>query len=210
MGPPTWMLGQAWSDELRMESPEYRYLWTKRVERGRLLDRAAKTAGTSFNLFQQIYVDDRGFLFTNKADMIKEAELIHDYFAAFGLKLHIGRNGGKSKTEAMYCPQSLHADKYLELDDLDEKVPARYGYMTFTQRFKYLGSWISDTLVQDDCKLDVRLKKAKGQMGSLNKPFFRRCPGIELATKHKVYMVIAANTALWACGDVNHGAWQQG
>jgi hypothetical protein len=49
----------------------------------------------------------------------------------------------------MYCPQSLQAEKYLEVD-LDEKVPVRDGYITFTPRhFKYLGSWILDT-VQDD------------------------------------------------------------
>ena len=86
-------------------------------------------------------------------------------------------------------------DKYLELD-LDEKVPVRDGYITFTRHLKYLGSWISDTL-QDDYELDIRLKRAKGQMGSL-KPFFR-CPGIELATKYKVYMAIPVNTALWGC-----------
>ena len=164
----------------------------QKTERGGLLGQATKSAGTSFNLIYQLYVDNGGFLFTNKADMIRGAELIHDHFAEFGLKMHIRRDGGKSKTEAMYCPQSLQAEKYLELD-LDEKVPVRDGYITFTRHFKYLGSWISDTL-QDDYELDIRLKRAKGQMGSL-KPFFR-CPGIELATKYKVYMAIPVNTAL--------------
>ena len=141
-------------------------------------------------------MDNGGFLFTNKADMIRGVELIHDHFAEFGLKMHIVRDGGKSKTEAMYCSQSpQEAEKYLELD-LEGKVPVRDGYKTFTQQFKYLGSWISDTL-QDDYELDIRLKRAKGQMGSL-KPFFR-CPGIELATKYKVYMAIPVNTALWGC-----------
>ena len=76
------------------------------------------------------------------------------------------------------------------------KVSVRDGYITFTRHFKYLGSWISDTL-QDEYELDVRLKRAKGQVGSL-KTFFR-CPGIELATKYKVYMAIPVNTALWGC-----------
>ena len=73
-----------------------------------------------------------------------------------------------------------------------------YYYITFTrQHFKYLGSWISDTL-QDEYELDVRLKRAKGEIGSL-KPFFR-CPGIQLVTKYKVYMAIPVNTALcWGC-----------
>ena len=189
------ILEKKWINEWGIESPEYKYFQTKKTERGRLLGQATKSAGTSFDLFYQLYMDDGGFLFTNKADMIKGAELIHDHFAEFGLKIHIGRDGGKSKTEAMYCPQSLQAEKYLELD-LDEKVPVRDGYITFTQHFKYLGSWISDTL-QDDYELDIRLKRAKGQMGSL-KPFFR-CPGIELATKYKVYMAIPVNTALWGC-----------
>jgi hypothetical protein len=76
-----------------------------------------KAGGTSpFNLFYQLYVDDRGFRKTNKADMIRGAELIHDHFVELGLKMHIGRNRGKSKTEAMYCPQTLQPDKYLKLD----------------------------------------------------------------------------------------------
>jgi hypothetical protein len=113
----------------------------------------AKTAGASFNQIYQLYVGDGNFLFTNKVDTIKGAEVIHDHFAAFGLKMHIGRNGGKAKTDAMCCPQSLQADKYLKLD-LDEKVPERDGYITFTRHFKCLGLWISDTL-QDDNKLGV-------------------------------------------------------
>jgi len=76
------------------------------------------------------------------------------------------------------------------------KVSVRDGYINFTRHFKYLGSWISDTL-QYEYELDVRLKRAKGQLGSL-KTFFR-CPGIELATKYKVYMAIPVNTALSGC-----------
>jgi hypothetical protein len=172
----------------------------QKTERGRLLGQATKSAGTSFDLFYQLYVDDGGFLFTNKADMIRGAELIHDHFAEFGLKMHIRRDGGKLKTEAMYCPQSLQAEKYLELD-LDEKVSVRDGYITFTQHFKYLGSWISDTL-QDDYELDVRLKRAKGQMGSL-KPFFR-CPGrIELAPITKCTW---RSQSTLPYGDANCGA----
>ena len=94
------ILEKKWIDEWGIESAEYRYFLTKRTERGRLLGQATKSAGTSFNRFYQLYVDDGGFLFTNKADMIKGAELIHDHCAEFGLKkMHIGRNGGKSKTE---------------------------------------------------------------------------------------------------------------
>ena len=95
------ILEKKWVDEWGIESPEYKYFQTKTTERGRLLGQATKSAGTSFNLFYQLYVDNGGFLFTNKADMIKGVELIHDHFAEFGLKMHIGRDEGKSKTEAM-------------------------------------------------------------------------------------------------------------
>jgi hypothetical protein len=76
-------------------------IFRQKIERGRLLGQATKSAGTSFNLFYQLYVDDGGFLFTNKADMIRGVELIHDHFAEFGLKMYTGRDRGKSKTEAM-------------------------------------------------------------------------------------------------------------
>jgi hypothetical protein len=130
------ILEKKWIDEWGIKSLEYKHIFRQKTERGSLLGQATKSAGTSFNLFYQLYVDDGGFLFTNKADMIKGAELIHDHFAQFGLKIHIGRVRGKSKTEAMYCPHSLQAEKYLKLD-LDKKVPVRDGYITFTQQTLY-------------------------------------------------------------------------
>jgi len=91
-------------------------------------------------------------------------------------------------------PSSLQPDQ--RLDDLTEKIPVADGYVTLTSSFKYLGSWISDTL-QDECDLDVRIKKASSQMGAL-RPLWK-CPYIPLEIKRKVYLAISSNTVLWGC-----------
>ena len=189
------ILERKWTSEWDMEPPDFRFLPTKNVERGRLLGQNAKTSGTPFDFFYQLYVDDGVFLFTNKDDMTRGAGLIYDLFAELGLKMHIGRNGSQSKTEAVFFPTSLQNDKYAEIN-MDEKFLVKDGYITLTRHFKYLGAWISDTL-QDDYELDIRIKKARAQIGSL-KPFFQ-CPFIELPTKCQVYKAIPINTLLWGC-----------
>jgi hypothetical protein len=189
------ILEQKWMNEWNLETPEYRFLPTRNVERGRLLGQATKTAGIAFKLFYQLYVDDGVFLFTNKNDLIRGAGLIHDLFASLGLKMHIGRNGGPSKTEVMYFPRSLEPTEYNTIN-MDENLCVKDGYVTLTRHFKYLGAWVSDTL-KDDYELTIRIKKAQAQMGSLRS--FFRCPHIALTTKCKVYLAIPVNTMLWGC-----------
>ena len=137
---------------------------SKRVEQGHLLGQATQTDRNTFNLFYLLYVDDGAFLFTTKDDMKKGADLIHDLFASLGLKMHIGQNGGSSKTEAMYFPPSLQPDQYKVLD-MQEKLEVKDGYVTVIRCFKYLGSWISDNL-KDEYEVETRVKKGQAQMGS--------------------------------------------
>jgi hypothetical protein len=44
------------------------------------------------------------FVFDTKSDMIKGAEILRKHRTHFGLIMHIGREGKKSKTEAVYFP----------------------------------------------------------------------------------------------------------
>jgi hypothetical protein len=188
-------LEKKWKTEWNIKVPEYKFFKTTNTERGRLLSQNCKAKGTAFDLFYLLYVDDGAFLFESKEDMARGANEIYDHFERFGLKMHVGRNGKKSKTEAMYFPPSLKKELYHQLDQ-EEKIPVKDGYITFTRLFKYLGSWVTDTL-KDDHEMDTRIKRAKSQIGAL-KPFFK-CPNIKVETKYNIYMAIPVNTALWGC-----------
>lgn len=80
--------------------------------------------------------------------------------------------------------------------DLDERTPVQDGYITWTKKFWYLGSWISDYF-KDDHKVETRVKKAYSQFGALRS--FFRCPYISIIAKYKIYLAIPVNTTLWGC-----------
>jgi hypothetical protein len=67
--------------------------------------------------------------------------------------MHIGQNGGPSKTEVMFFPRSLEPTEYNTIDK-DENLRVKDGYVTLTRHFKYLGAWVSDTL-KDDYELTI-------------------------------------------------------
>jgi exonuclease III len=188
-------LEEKWKTEWGMDSPQYRYMVSQRVQRGRLLGQDSKAVGVSFDLLYLLYVDDGAFLFETLEEMTRGANYIHDHFRTFGLKMHIGRDGGKSKTECVYFPASLKAELYQQID-MEQKIPVKDGYVTLTRQFKYLGSWIHETL-KDDYEIDIRIGKARQQIGAL-KAFFK-CPAIPIHSKYRIYCAIPLNTVLWGC-----------
>ena len=50
------------------------------------------------------YADDAGFIFGSREQLIEGSKIIYEVFQEFGLKMHIGVDGGTSKSEAMYFP----------------------------------------------------------------------------------------------------------
>jgi hypothetical protein len=50
--------------------------------------------------------------------MVQGADLIAEHFKVFGLKMHYGKDGGKSKTEAMYFPPSLQPQNYMSEEEV--------------------------------------------------------------------------------------------
>jgi hypothetical protein len=55
-------------------------------------------------IFQCLYVDDGAFPFDTRKSLLQGMNLVHKHFARFGLEMHIGRNGGKSKMECVFFP----------------------------------------------------------------------------------------------------------
>jgi hypothetical protein len=115
----------------------------------------------------------------------------------FGLSMHIGKNDQKSKSEAMYVSPNFTEDlKTSSSSNITSRFIVKDGYIDFTDKFKYLGSIISNDL-KDDSEIDARIKKATSQIGAL-KNFFK-CKRISLATKFQIFQAIPINTVLWGC-----------
>lgn len=180
-----------------MKKLQFRYFNRDRKgdTKGKMFGQRHKTKGNTYDYFFQMYVDDEVFLFETKEDLTRGANLIYQLFDDLGLQMHIGRDGGKSKTEVMYFPPSLQKTAYDKID-YDEQIPVSDGYVTITRSFKYLGSWITDTL-QDTKEVQVRIQKARAQIGMLY-PFFKS-DEVPLPTKYMVYCAIPLNTVLWGC-----------
>eukprot|EP00956_Cyclotella_meneghiniana_P028082 scaffold64553_cov36-Cyclotella_meneghiniana.AAC.3 len=63
-------------------------------------------SGRTFKVLEFLYIDDGAFVFGSRANLIKGLKLIRKCFAAFGLEMHIGKNGEASKTECIFYPTS--------------------------------------------------------------------------------------------------------
>ena len=89
-------------------------------------------------------------------------QLIFIVFKRFGLTCHVGRNGGKSKTEAMFFPPP--GVKYEEADL--SPVVVGDGEITFTKTFKLFGSTLAYNL-KDNEAINCRIKSAQGAFSAI-------------------------------------------
>jgi len=125
--------------------------------------------------------------------MTRGAQLVFDHFAKFGLIMHIGRNGSKSKTEAIFFPPKLGTN---QTQQSTSQIAVADGYITFTNNFKYLGTTIAADL-REDTEIKLRISKAAQSMGALRE-FFKN-EHVNLRTKHLIYLAIPVNILLWGC-----------
>ena len=65
-----------------------------------------------------MYIDDGAFIFNNRADLERGAQIINEHFKKFGMEMHVGRDEKKAKTEFMYVPTREF------FKDLPEELPA--------------------------------------------------------------------------------------
>jgi hypothetical protein len=96
-------LEDSW-EEAEIKVPTYNYHPNREKPIGRLINQRTKSKGTLLLLNNFLYVDDGVFIFTNKSDMIKAAEIIFYHFARFGLIMHIGKNGKKIQNGSHVLP----------------------------------------------------------------------------------------------------------
>jgi hypothetical protein len=181
--------------EAEITMPEFRFHKETKSCYGKMKGQSTTTKGTGFKMFLSLYVDDSSFIFETKEDMQKGASILYHHMKRVGLRMHIGRDGGKSKTEALYFPppgmEAPEADQSkIVVDQTDQ------GYVTFNRRFMYLGSIITDDL-KDSAEIHTRIGKGNGILHGLNNLW--RSKGLSVKTKKQFYIVTVVNIVLWGC-----------
>jgi hypothetical protein len=107
--------------------------------------------------------------------------------------MHVGRNGKKSKTEAIHFPKGIHESPI----QLGAKVPMQdVANFHYTDGIQYLGSWIRSNL-RDDFDITKRIVSGYSAMGQLKQLFTSR--DVPLDIKLHMYHNIPVNTFLWGC-----------
>jgi hypothetical protein len=176
-----------------IDMPQFRHF--KKTNGGRLLGQDWKAKGKLFELHCLLYVDDGSFAFTNRNDCVKASRMIHRTMARFGLIMHIGRNGKPSKTEAMCHPPSLQESNNQPSETPEEAMhTVADGYITFTRKFKCLGSWITHDL-RNDTDIAVRVGKATAQVHQLTNVW--RSKHVTTEFKKLLCIQLPLNTAPW-------------
>ena len=145
-----------------------------------------------FHLWASLFADDCGLLFNTREDLITGSNYIYRHLLRFGLRMHIGRGSDASKTEAMYCPpgnevpyKGATTTDGFNVDD---------GYITFTSKFKYLGSIIHQSLTAGT-DVNARIDQARAAFGALRKDVFAN-KHVEYKLKGKLYCAFVLQTLL--------------
>ncbi len=94
---------------------------------------------------ESFYADDGAFRFERCDDAEETLNIMYPEFTRFGMQIHIGRNGVRSKTEALFVP---HSRSSYGAGDTSDMIVAD-GFVGFTKMFKYLGSSVSSSLNDD-------------------------------------------------------------
>jgi hypothetical protein len=162
---------------------------------GRRFDTGGPTRSkvTEFHMGESFYADDGAFLFESRDDAEETLNIMYPEFKRFGMQIHIGRNGVRSKTEALFVP---HSRSSYAAGDTSDMIVAD-GFVGFTKMFKYLGSSVSSSL-NDDGEVDLRIKAAGALFGKWRKAVFQH-RNIPFSCKKLAYEGIILATLLYGC-----------
>ncbi len=138
-------------------------------------------------------------MFQNRDELHEAVGVLNNHFTRFGLKMHLGSDTSKSKSEAMFFPASLKEAKIQT--ELPEDLTFPDGSrIHFTKSFKYLGSVVTPCL-NEDTEIEMRIRKAKSLMGYA-KHFFTN-KDVDRRIKYQVYTSGPLNALLWGCETWN-------
>ena len=151
-----------------------------------------KRDATSFEFFASLFADDCAVLFESHSDMVIGMDYMYKHFLKFGLEIHLGRGTAKSKTEAMFFPKPRCDD-----GTTPPNFPCADGFISYTRKFKYLGSHIVPSLDSAE-EITIRIEKASQDFGCLSKSTFRN-KDVSKFLKGRIYVALILSILLHGC-----------
>jgi hypothetical protein len=148
----------------------------------------------TFSYTCSLYADDCALAQKYRAALLAATNAIYDHLRLFGLLMHVGTGGKKSKTEAMFCP--ARGARY-EDGDTSDLVLNCGGTVSFTKTFVYLGSLLHNDLT-DHHDVEARIKKASKAFGALRDRIFSS-QDVPERLKGKVYKGGVLAVLLYGC-----------
>ncbi len=101
---------------------------------------------------ESLNADARAVVFESRDEAEETLNIMFPEFKRFGMQIHIGRHGVRSKTEALLVPHS-RSDYTAEATSA---MIVADRFVGFTKLFKYLGSLVGSSL-NDVGEVDVRI-----------------------------------------------------
>lgn len=122
-----------------------------------------KTGFKEATIDMSLYADDAAIIASNRSEAKEDTITTDRALTSFGLDMHRGRNGKKSKTECVYFKgketSNATATADIEVDD---------GSIHFSSKFCYLGSVVDEDLC-DSTDVKVRIQKATAAFEAMQK-----------------------------------------
>ena len=154
-----------------------------------------KRGARCFQLPPSLFADDCAVVFENRSDMEVGMTYMIKHLSRFGLMVHVGRGTTSSKTECMFFPRPREPEDGADLSDII--VTADGGFISFVEKFRYLGSHIGQRL-DSDVDIDERLSKASQTFGALRKHTFAN-RDVKPETKARLYVALVLGVLLYGC-----------
>ena len=142
-----------------------------------------------------LFADDCAVVFENRNDMEVGMTYMIKHLSRFGLMVHVGRGTTSSKTECMFFPRPREPEDGADLSDII--VTADGGFISFVEKFRYLGSHIGQRL-DSDVDIDERLSKASQTFGALRKHTFAN-RDVKPEIKARLYVALVLGVLLYGC-----------
>ena len=151
-----------------------------------------KHGALSFEMFASLFADDCAALFETRDDMVVGIDYMIKHLKRFGLLVHVGRGATASKTEAMYFPppRTLAAT-----GDQSDFTVDDDGFISFVEKFPYLGTNISQNL-DSDLDVGIRIAKASQAFGALRQSTFSN-KDVKPEMKGRIYVALVLGVLLY-------------
>jgi hypothetical protein len=172
------------------------------LKNGKLKERnlQRKRDAAEFDFWTSMFADDLLAILTSRSDLVIMSKLLVTHFAKFGMKVHKGSNGVKSKSVAMACPGGVETLE--DMDTSDIILDNEGNTISFEEKIVYLGAVFNSGLDSTD---GVRrsISKATALFKSMKSIWVRK--DIAGEVKGRLYMTCCLSRLLYGseCWNLN-------